>query len=173
MAGGNRCVGGEDAAAGEHARRRMVRRGTQRTATQFALKQRQGEQSRVALVHVVDVDLQPESVGHADAAHAEHDLLLEAVVRVAAVEVVGKAAIPAGVFFDVGIEQIDGNDVAGAAFEVVAPGAHGNGAVFNGDGNAGRLLAAVVGWIPGLNLLGLRAGGVKMLLEVALAMQQS
>ena len=52
---------------------------------------------------------------HAHAAHAEHNLLLQAIVGVAAVEMIGEAAVPAGVALEVGVEQIDGNDVAGAA----------------------------------------------------------
>jgi hypothetical protein len=137
VAGGNRGVGGEDALAAHHIDVGFGG-GAQRSAAQLPFKQRQGEQRGVAFVHVVDVDPVAEGVGHARAAHAEHDLLLQAVVGVAAVEMIGEAAIPARVAVDVGIEQVDGHDVAGAALHVVAPGAHGHDAVFHRDGDARR-----------------------------------
>ena len=99
-------------------------RRAQRAAAQLALEQRQRQQRRVAFIHVVDVYPQAQSIGHAHAAHAQHDLLLQAVVGVAAVQVVGQAAIPARVAVEIGVEQIDRHDVPVAALHVVAPGAH-------------------------------------------------
>ncbi len=65
----------------------------------------------------------PSALEQGDAAEAEDGLLAEAVVGVAAVEVVGEAAVVGVVAFDVGVEQEDGDDVAGDADDVEAPGA--------------------------------------------------
>ena len=126
----------------------------------------------MTFVHVVDIDAVAEGVRHARAAHAQHDLLLQAVVCVAAVQVIGQAAVPSGVAVEVGIEKVDGHDMSGAAAHVVAPGAHGNNAVFNGDRDTGRFLNAESIRVPGLNFFALHTGAVEMLLEVPFAMQQ-
>ena len=77
----------------------------------------------MALVHVIDLGLAAEGVEERDAAEAEDGLLTEAVVGVAAVEVVGESAVPGVVAVDVGVEEEDGNDVAGDSDDVEAPGA--------------------------------------------------
>ena len=76
----------------------------------------------MALVHVVNVGATSERVQKMDAAETEHGLLTEAVEGVAAVEVVGEGAVPGVVAFDVGVEEEDGDDVAGDADGVKAPG---------------------------------------------------
>ena len=139
VAGRNRRVRGEDALLAHLLDVGFSGR-AQRSAAQLALKQRQRQQRRVAFVHVVDVYPVAERMGHARAAHAEHNLLLQAVVGVAAVEVIGQAAIPARVAVQIGVEQVDGHHVAVAAHQVVAPGAHGHDAVFHGDRDPRRLL---------------------------------
>jgi hypothetical protein len=143
-----------------------------RAAAELPLKQRQGEQGCVALVHVVNVDPVAQRMHHANAAHAEHNLLLKAVVGVSAVEVVGEAAIPSGVAVHIRVEEVDRHYVSVAADEVITPRAHGNGTVLYGDGNPGGLFGAEVGWIPGLDILALHSGFIKVLPEVALAVQQ-
>ena len=114
VTGGNRRVRGEDALAAHLLDVGLGGR-AQRSAAQLPLQQRQRQQRRVAFVHVVDVYTQAQRVGHAHAAHAQHDLLLQAVVGVAAVQVIGQAAIPARVSFEIGIEQVDGHHVPEAA----------------------------------------------------------
>ncbi len=141
-------------------------------AAKLGLKQREGEQRGVAFVHVINVYAMAQGIDHADAAHAEDDLLLEAVVGVAAVEVVGEAAIPGGVLGQVGVQKIDGDDVAGATHHVIAPGAHGDDAVFDGDGDSGSLYLAEIGRLPRLDVLGLPTLLIQALTEVAFAMQQ-
>ena len=59
-----------------------------------ALQQGQRQQRRVAFVHVVDIDAAAQRVRHAHSAHAQHNLLLQAVVGVAAIQVVGQTAVP-------------------------------------------------------------------------------
>ena len=56
-----------------------------RPTAQLTLQQCQRKQRRVALVHVVHVDAQAQRMRHAHAAHAQHNFLLQAVVRIAAV----------------------------------------------------------------------------------------
>ncbi len=130
MAGRNGGVGGEDALAAHLSHVDLSGR-AQRTTAQLALKERLREQRRVPLVHVIDVYFQAERIGHARTAHTQHNLLLQAVVGVAAIQVIGEPAIPAGVAVQVSIQQIYRHHVSVAAFEVIAPGAHGDDAVFH------------------------------------------
>ncbi len=135
-------------------------------------EQADGEKSGVALVHVADFGLHAEGVQEVNAAEAEDGLLAEAIVGVAAVEVVGEAAVPGVVAVDVGVEQEDGDDVAGDADDVEAPGAEGDLAALHGDGDGlvgggERRLGR-----PDNVALGLLAGGVEVLLEVAAAMHE-
>ena len=171
VAGGNRSVGGEDALVAHHGEVGVGGR-AQRAAAQLAFEQRQGQQRGVALVHVIDVYMQPQCIGHAHAAHAQHDLLLQAIVGVATVEMVGEAAVPARVAVQIGVEQVDGNHVPGAALEVVAPGAHGYDAVFHRYRDPRRFFGAEVRRVPRLNVFALGARLVEMLLEIAFAVQQ-
>ena len=67
----------------------------------------EAEEPRVALVHVEHVGLQAERAQGADAADAEHDLLAQAVVLVAAVEAVGDGDAVGGVARDVGVEHVE------------------------------------------------------------------
>ena len=142
-------------------------------AVEVVFEQADGEQRGVALVHVADFGLHAEGVQQGDAAEAEDGLLAEAVVGVAAVEVVGEAAVPGVVAFDVGVEQEDGDDVAGDADDVEAPGAdedfaalHGDGDDLLGSGERGFGRPDDVG-------LGLLADGVEVLLEVSAAMRRA
>jgi len=171
VASGHRRMGGKDALAADLLDVGVSNR-AQRTTAQLALKQRQSQQSRMALVHVVDVDAITERIGHAHTAHAQHNLLLQAVVAVATVEMVGEAAIPARVAVDVCIEQVNRHHVAKAALHVITPGPDRNDAFFNGDGNPDWFLGTELLRVPGLDVLALRTGGIQMLLKVALAMQQ-
>ena len=143
----HRRVGGKHALVAHHGQVGIGGR-AQRTAAELAFEQSQREQRGVALVHVVDVDLHAQGAGDADAAHAKHDLLLEAVVGVAAIEVIGEAAIPAGVTVQVGIQKVDGDHMARTALHVVAPGAYGHDPVFHRDGDARRLFRAEIRGVP-------------------------
>ena len=139
----NGLLGGEAVVAGRNRRVRSkdaliphlfnvgLRGAVQRSAAQLPFQQRQCQQRRVALVHVVDIHLVAQCAGHARAAHAQHNLLLQAVVGVAAVQVIGEAAIPTRVFFHIRVQQIDGHHVPGAAHHVIAPAAHRHNAVFH------------------------------------------
>ena len=82
--GGDGGVGGEDAELGDGV---DVFFGglVERCGTEALLQQADAEQRGVALVHVVDLGLDAERAQHGDAAEAEHGLLTEAVVGVAAV----------------------------------------------------------------------------------------
>ncbi len=69
----------------------------------------------MALVHVEDGRIAAQGAEDGEAGEAEDGLLTETVVGVAAVEVVGELTVPGVVAFDVGVEQEDGDDVAGDA----------------------------------------------------------
>ncbi len=81
----------------------------------LALQQRQRQQRRVALVHVVHVHAQSQRMRHAHAAHAQHNLLLQAVIRIAAVQVIRQPAIPTGILVEIGVQQINRHHVPEAA----------------------------------------------------------
>ena len=177
-------LGGKAVVAGRHRRVRSehallphqrqigFRRRAQRPSAQLALDQRQRQQRRVALIHVEHVYPQAQSTGQPYAAHAQHDLLLQTVIRVAAIQVIGKPAIPPRVAVDIRVEQIDRNDVPVAAHHIVAPGAHSHDAVFHAHRDARRLLGAEVRRIPRLHIFALHAIQIQMLLEVSLAMRK-
>ena len=63
----------------------------------------------MSLVQVIGIDLEAERPQQADAADAEHDLLLQPVGVVAAVQPVGQATILGVVLVEVGVEQQDGH----------------------------------------------------------------
>ncbi len=126
----------------------------------------------MALVHVVDLGSAAEGVEHVDAAEAEDGLLAEAVEAVAAVEVVGEAAIPGVIAFDVGVEEEDGEDVAGDAGDIVAPGADEHAAAVHEefDGLVGQGEGGFGG--PGDVGLGLLSDAVEVLAEVSAAVDE-
>ena len=103
-AGRHRRVGGEDI-AGAGRFQGLVER-------QFFLAHEQpdlfqGEEGGMALVHVEDGGLQTHGLERAHAADAQHDLLPDARIVVAAVERIGDVAVlRQHVFRDVGIQQV-------------------------------------------------------------------
>ena len=66
------------------------------------------EKCGVALVQVEDGRVDTELAKHAHARDAEHELLVQAVLTVAAVELVGDRPGPVRVALDVGVEQVEG-----------------------------------------------------------------
>ncbi len=104
MAGGHRCVGGEDALWPDGLHILVVEPVAVEPACAF-VEQLQSEQRGVTLVHVEAADLViAEGAQHPHPADAEDDFLAEAVVRVAAVKMMGKRAVPLRVFREVGIQ---------------------------------------------------------------------
>ena len=169
--GGNRSMRGEDALPAHLGDVELSYDGL-RAAAELAFEQGERQKRGVAFIHVINIYIQAEGLGHAHAGHAENDLLLKAVAGVAAVEMIGEGAILGTVAVEVSVEKIDGNDVAGAAFKIVAPGAHGYRAVFNGDGNPCFFLGAELRRVPRLILFTLDSLRAQMLREVSLAMQK-
>ena len=94
-----------------------------------------GQQGRVALIHVIDLGSTGKRFEKSYAAEAEHGLLTEAVVGVAAVEVIGEATVPGVIAFDDGVEEEDGDDVAGDTYDVEAPGANEDLTALQGEGD--------------------------------------
>ena len=58
----------------------------------------------MALVHMIDLGLAAERMEESDAAETEDSLLAETIVGITAVEMIGKAAVPRIIAFDVGVE---------------------------------------------------------------------
>jgi hypothetical protein len=71
---------------------------------------------------MVDLGFYAESLQKRDSAEAKDGFLAEAIVGVAAVEVVGKLTVPGVIALDVGVEEEDRNDVSGGSDDVEAPG---------------------------------------------------
>ena len=68
----------------------------------------QREECRVPLIHVIYRGLQPQQLQRAETADAQHDLLADALVLIAGVELAGDIAMRGiGVLRDVGIQQIE------------------------------------------------------------------
>ena len=134
------------------------------------------EERGVALVHVRAGDLEAERLDGAQAADAEQDLLAEAVELVSAVELAGDAAQLGRVLGDVGVEE-DERDAA----DVDLPRGEAQRALGERDLEEQRLAvllaqAARDGEAVHVVLrvaLDLPAGGVDLLLEVALAVEQA
>ncbi len=166
VAGRDGCVSGEDALLLDGVGV-GVRSGAERRRSDAGFEQANGEERGVALVHVTNLRLHAEGVQEVNAAEAENGLLAETVVSVAAVKVVGEAAVPGVVAVDVGVEEEDGDDVAGVADDVETPGAEGDRAALQRDGDG--LVGGGEGRFrrPDDVALGLLTAGVEVLLEVA------
>ena len=85
----------------------------------------------MSLVHVVGIDPVAQRMNHAHSAHAQHNLLLQAVVGIPPIQVIGQAAIPARVFLQVRVQQVDRHNVSVAAHQFIAPTAHRDRAPFH------------------------------------------
>ena len=129
----------------------------------------------MALVHVRAGDLEAERLDGAQAADAEQDLLAEAVELVAAVELAGDAAQLGRVLGDVGVEE-DERDAA----DVDLPRGEAQRALGERDLEEERLAVLAQAARDGEAVhvvlrvaLDLPAGGVDLLLEVALAVEEA
>ena len=129
----------------------------------------EAEEAGVALVGVEHVRLQAEGAERPHAADAEHDLLAQPVVLVAAVQAVGDGDAVGGVALDVGVEQVEG-DAPDVGPPDVAP--HRVAGEVDGDLDAGVDEAERLRGEVGDGLL-LPAVGVEALAEVALGVQQA
>ena len=144
-----------------------------RAPRELALEEGEGEERGVPLVDVVlRIVGVAQCVEHCGAAHAEHDLLAQPVMAVAAVEGIGERAIPLGVLVEVRVEEEDGDDVAAGAHYVIAPGADLDAAAGDLDGGSGGFGGEHLLGLPlhlGFVLLPVR---VQRLREVALSVQK-
>ena len=171
MSGRDRRMRGKDAVLA-HGLQIAVLRACQRIAAQRLLQQRKRQQCGVALIHVIDAHVVFQRLQHAEAAQPQDHLLNQPVVGVAAIEMVGDAAIPRLILFQVGVQHVDRDGVPGHALHVIAPGADMHRAPFDIDGHARLFLSQPRLWIPGLGVLGLTAVSVEHLTKVAFAVHQ-
>ena len=169
--GRDRRVRGEDAMLAHRIQITLLCAG-QRSTAQRLLQQRERQQCCMSLIHVVDADVVSQGIEHPEAANAEHDLLREPIVRVAAVQGVGQGAVARVVRLQVGVQHVDGNGVAGHAFHVIAPGANVDRASLDGDHNARLFLGQPLFRTPRLRLFALYAVRIQNLPEIPLAVHQ-
>src|SRR5579884_756676 len=165
-------VRGEDAflADGGHI---VFTRRVQRSAAKLVLHQGNGQQRRVALIHVVNGCTKSKRMEQPHAANAEKGLLAKAVVAIAAVKMVCEGAVAGIILLEVRIQKIDRDDVPGDALYIVTPCAHGDPAAFECDSNDRFFRNEFLFRLPRLLGLGLHAVRVKMLAEIAFAVGQS
>ena len=123
VSGWHGSMGGEDAMLTHRIQIAVLRAG-KRSAGQRLFQKSERQQSGVPLIHVVNADVVPERIEHPQAAHAKHNLLLQAVVGIAAVQAIGQGTVVRIVALQIGVEHVDGNGVTSDAFHVIAPGAH-------------------------------------------------
>lgn len=132
-----------------------------------------GQKARVTFVHVETMQaLVAERAQHPHAADAEDHLLAEPHAVIAAVEVIGEAAVALGVLGQVGVEQIHRHPVARDPGRLVAPCAQHDGAMLDLDFDAQRHLGEPLGDRPAHRLLGLVACRIEALPEIALVMDE-
>ena len=104
MARGNRRVRREDRVGRDRLERRWESRGLACTSARMRSSTRNAAWPSF-MCQTVGLDAERRERAHA--AHAEHDLLLDARVAIAAVEAVRDGAVALGVFRHVGIEQVE------------------------------------------------------------------
>jgi hypothetical protein len=140
---------------------------------ELPLQQLEREEGGVAFVQVVDdACVIAQRLEQARTAHAQHDLLAQAIVLVAAVEGIGERAVPVAVFWQVRVEQEDRHFVSTHSLHHVLPRGHVHQSAFDGDhGTRVHRLQHLLG-APLHGRLSLDSGGVEVLHEVALPVQQ-
>ena len=106
----HRRMRGEDA-LGLHSCNISLQNWKVRAAAHLPFQQRQCQQRCVAFVHVIYIHAQAQRMEQAHTAHAQDNLLLQAIVRIAAIEMVGQAAVPRCIAFNICIEQKDRHHV--------------------------------------------------------------
>ena len=125
---------------------------------QLLLQNGNGQQRGMALVHVIHGGLVFERAQQARATNAEDGFLAQAIIGVAAVELIGDVAVLRVVLLQIGIEEIDGDAMAGDAFQVEPPCAHRDRAAFQGDRDHGLFRGEDGLRMPRLGRLRLKPG---------------
>ena len=96
----------------------------------------------------------------------QHDLLLEAVDRVAAIEIMGDIAVFAAVFIQIGIEQQHRLAPSSHAFHHIQPSANPDRAPINGHGNLGVNRHGPLARVPHGRMLHLSPLCINLLAEI-------
>jgi hypothetical protein len=125
------------------------------------LQQRENQQRGMALVHVEAIDaFMSERAQHHYPANAENSFLANAVIRIAAVQIVRKRPLEGTILGQVGIEEIDRDLMPQNAINPITPGAHfyGTAIQFKGDNRLKRLEDGFR--VPIFRLFGLLALGI-------------
>ena len=132
-----------------------------------APQQGQGEEGRVAFVHVIAHELEAQGLEHGDAPHAQHHLLLDPVGLVAAVQIVGDVAVARVVHRQVGVQQQDGHATVDPGAQHIKPAAHPHLATFQFQRHGGLQPRRVAGGFPVVGMLDLPALRIDLLAEIA------
>ncbi len=172
VSGGHRRMRGEHTSLAHRLEIRVVQLEVL-ARVQLPLEELQRQQGGVSLVEVIDHSVVvAQRLEHRRATHAEHDLLAQPIVLVAAVQAVRERAVPLAVAVDHRIEQEHGDDMPAHAGHLVFPHGHLHRAALDRHG-AARIQALELRLrLPVHGRLALLPVGVEMLNEVALAVQQ-
>ncbi len=116
---------------------------------------------------MIDADVEAERLQHARAADAEHDLLLEAVLGIAAIKAVRDLPVLGFVLIEIGVEQENRHAVTERRADDMQPGADPDLSPFDGyrDHRAQRLGPCL--GIPRVFMIDLPPFGTDLLLEIA------
>ncbi len=107
-----------------------------------------------------------------DATDSQNGFLAQPIIRIPAIEVIGKLSIALVILRQIGIQQVDRDGVPGDSFEIVSPRADHHRPAFNGHLDYCVLEHQKFFERPGLVLSALNSLGIEMLLEISFAMQQ-
>ena len=122
----------------------------------------------MALVEVIGLDVEAERVQESHAADAEHDLLLETVGFVAAVEAIGDRAVGGIVVIEPCVEQEDRDRMSDRAGQHVQPRPYPNGTPFDPNGHHGVERYRPIRQIPRIGVIDLPAVAIDLLAQITL-----
>jgi hypothetical protein len=128
----------------------------------------------MALVHVVTLNVGVPNLGQEfHSPETEHCLLAQPIPLIASVERIRQGAIFGSIFWEIGIEQINGDTVSTNALYGVFPSPNYNRAMFDLNRDTAIHGLNHVLRIPVLGFLGLASKRIQMLTEITLAIHKS
>ena len=172
MAGRNGRVGSEHALLSQH--RQILFTGKPPSALgKLSFEQAQHQQSRVALVHVIVLDIGvAELAQHLKPADPKNEFLAKAVILVPSVQRARDSAIPVVVRAHIRIQEVNRDQVPVDAVNRIAPTTNVNGPPGQSERHQRIHGFEMVTWIPFHRVLGLVAGFVQTLIEITPSVKQ-
>ncbi len=144
----------------------------ERPAVELPFQQGQRQQCSVPLVHVVHIRRNFERLHDPCAGNTKNRFLSQAVVVVAAIQMVGQSAIARIILRHIRIKEVDRHYVTAHAFEVVAPHAHHNRSALDVHSHPRTFQGQNIFRHPRLIFFSLYSVGAQVLLKVSLPMNQ-